>query len=55
MTSLASGASRTIQLTVKLAGATKGAVSNSAAALSSVLDPQTNNNSATVTINVGKR
>jgi uncharacterized repeat protein (TIGR01451 family) len=53
--SLANGASRTIQLVVKLAGSTKGSVSNTAAALSSVSDPQTNNNSATVTINVGKR
>lgn len=53
--SLANGASRTIQLVVKLVGSTKGAVSNTAAAVSSVSDPQTNNNSATVTLNVGKR
>jgi uncharacterized repeat protein (TIGR01451 family) len=53
--SLANGASRTIQLVVKLAGSTKGAVSNTTAVVSSVSDPQINNNSATVTLNVGKR
>jgi len=54
-TSLASGASRTMQLAVKVGGATKGAVSNTAAVISTVSDPQSNNNGATVTINVGKR
>jgi uncharacterized repeat protein (TIGR01451 family) len=53
--SLASGASRTIQLVVRLGGATKGAVTNTAAIISGVADPQMDNNSAIVTVNVGKK
>jgi uncharacterized repeat protein (TIGR01451 family) len=53
--SLASGASRTIQLVVKVGGVTKGAVSNTAAVVSTTSDPQTDNNSATVAVSVGRK
>jgi hypothetical protein len=53
--SVASGASRTIQLVVKVGGATKGAVSNTAAVISSLVDPETDNNSATISVNVGRK
>jgi len=51
----ASGAQRTIQLTLKVAGATKGSVVNTVSVTSAVLDPVMANNSASVTTNLGRR